>query len=179
MADRRADWPQGVSVSGKAGPKLHIVTGEVNAGKTTRMRELYRQTAAADGILSEKRFDREGFCGYHLVRLRSGETMALALPEAAYHGQFTQACRRGPFVFSDEAFRFAAAALVQLCADPDVSAIFLDEAGPLELRGQGFAGVLPALLSSGKELYVTVRSSCLQAFIQTYGIAQYHLIPVT
>ncbi len=80
---------------------VHIVTGEVNAGRTARMRELYRQTAAADGILSEKRFSGEGCCGYHLVHLRSG-----------------------------------------------------------------------------KELYITVRTGCLQAFVQTYGIARYQLIPV-
>lgn len=157
---------------------VHIVTGEVNAGKTTRMRELYRQTAAADGILSEKRLSWEGCCGYQLVRLRSGETMAFALPEMAYHGQFTPACRLGPFVFSQEAFRFASGALAGLCADPCISAIFLDEAGPLELRGQGFAGALPALLRSGKELYITVRTGCLQAFVHTYGIARYQLIPV-
>ena len=174
FAGRCRAGPSGCLVMGA----VHIVTGEINAGKTTRMRDLYRQTAAADGFLSEKRFDREGFCGYHLVRLRSGETMDLALPEAAYHGQFSQACRLGRFVFSDEAFRIAEAALAQLCADPEVSAIFLDEVGPLELRGQGFAGTLPALLRSGKELYITVRTGCLQTFIRTYGLAQYQLIPV-
>jgi nucleoside-triphosphatase THEP1 len=157
---------------------VHIVTGEVNAGKTARMKELFRQTAAADGILSEKFFDKDVFCGYRLVHLQGGESMALAVPEAAYHGQFAEACRLGPFVFSAEAFRFGRELLERLCADPAVGAIFLDEVGPLELRGQGFADALPAFLQSGKALYVTVRSNCLQAFLRKYEIAEYRLIPV-
>jgi nucleoside-triphosphatase THEP1 len=159
-------------------PAVTIVTGAVNAGKTARMRELFRQAAKADGILSEKIFDKGGFCGYRLVHLRSGETKELALLETEYHGQFTEAWRLGSFVFSAEAFRFGCELLERLCANPGAGSIFLDEAGPLELEGQGFAGVLPSLLRSGKELYITVRGGCLQAFIRAYGIADYLLIPV-
>lgn len=159
-------------------PSVNIVTGEVNAGKTARMRELFRQSAKADGILSEKIFDREGFRGYRLVRLQGGETMELALSEAAYHGQFTESCRLGPFVFSEEAFRFGTGTMERLCADPLVGALFLDETGPLELRGKGFSGVIPAMLRSGKELYITVRSDCLQEFLRKFEIADYLLLPV-
>ena len=52
-------------------PGLHIVTGAVNAGKTSRMKELYCQTPSADGFLSEKVFSGGVFLGYRLVRLRS------------------------------------------------------------------------------------------------------------
>lgn len=159
-------------------PMVNIVTGEVNAGKTTRMKELFGQMAAADGILSEKFFDKGIFCGYRLVHLQGGESMALAVPEAAFHGQFTEACRLGTFVFSAEAFRFGKEILGRLCADPNVSVLFLDEAGPLELGGQGFADVLPTLLHSGKPLYMTVRSNCLQAFLRKYEIIEYRLIQV-
>lgn len=159
-------------------PTVRIVTGEVDVGKTARMRELYRQTAAADGVLSEKIFDNGRFCGYRLTRLGNGETRTLALIEEAYDGQFAEACRLGPFVFSAEAFRFGNGTLERLCADPAVGALFLDEAGPLELRGQGFAAVLPVLLRAGKELYVTVRSGCLREFLRTYEIEKYRLIPV-
>ena len=131
-------------------PTVNIVTGAVNAGKTARMRELFRQAAAADGILSEKIFEKGGFRGYRLVHLQSGEMKELALIETEYHGQFTEACRRGPFVFSAEAFRFGRDVMERLSADPAVNTLFLDEAGLLELKGQGFAEVVPVMIRSGK-----------------------------
>ena len=54
--------------------------------------------------------------------------------------------------------------LERAIADPADRAIFQDEAVPLELEGRGSAGVLPGLLQSGKELFITVRTDCLMAF---------------
>ena len=142
------------------------------------MRELLRQTPAADGILSEKLFDKGHFIGYRLTHPQGGEGMELALLSKAYHGQFEEAGRLGPYVFSADAFRFGIGILEQSIADPAVRALFLDEAGPLELKGQGFAGVLPALLRSGKELYITVRTSCLESFLRKYPVSDYRLIQV-
>lgn len=159
-------------------PPVHIVTGNINAGKTARMRELYLEMAAADGILSEKLVENGAFYGYRLVHLRSGAAIVLALLDEKYHGQFPEACRIGSFVFSADAIRFGINILEQLCANPTISAIFLDEVGPLELGGCGFADVLPVLLHAKRELYITVRSRCVQEFLQKYRIMDYRLITV-
>lgn len=142
------------------------------------MRELFRQAPAADGILSEKLFDQGHFIGYRITHPRGGEAMELALLSKAYHGQFEEAGRLGPYVFSAEAFRFGTEILDRAIANPAVQAVFLDEAGPLELKGQGFAGVLPALLRSGRELYIAVRTGCLEEFLREFGIREYQLIQV-
>ena len=157
---------------------VHIVTGEVNAGKTTLMRTLFHSTPASDGLLSEKIYADGDFSGYHLVHLQSGETRELALLQKAYHGQFREACRLGPFVFSEEAFRFGTEILKRQSANPAVCTLFLDEAGPLELQGWGFAGVLPALLLCGKSLYITVRFGCLEEFLRKFEIVEYQLLTV-
>lgn len=159
-------------------PGLHIVTGAVNAGKTARMKELYRQTSAADGYLSEKIFSHGVFLGYRLVSLRGEEERLLALTKEAFHGQYHEACRLGEFIFSQEAFRFGIQGLLRMHKDPAVCSIFLDEAGPLELRGEGFASILSILLRGEKEIYLTVRSACLERFLITYGIEEYDLISV-
>lgn len=155
---------------------LTIVTGPVNAGKTARMRKLSLQAPAADGLLSEKIFRDGAFGGYRLVRLQGGEGMDLALPVSAFNGQFTEACRLGPFVFSAEAFRYGLRTLALLREAPAVQTIFLDEAGPLELRGEGFAAALPPLLQSGKALCIAVRSPCLRAFLRTFGVTEYRAV---
>ena len=159
-------------------PGLHIVTGVVNTGKTSRMKELYCQTPSADGFLSEKVFSGGVFLGYRLVRLRSGEGRLFALTEEAFHGQYREICRLGPFIFSQEAFSFGIRGLLSLYRDDNVTAIFLDEAGPLELGGLGFARILPILLHSGKDIYLTVRRACLEQFLIEFDIGEYELISV-
>ncbi|MFH1879816.1 MAG: nucleoside-triphosphatase [Bacillota bacterium] len=158
---------------------LHIITGEVNAGKTTRMKELYRQQQnTADGLISEKVFEGGHFLGYRLVHLQGCESMELALLKYEYHGQFSEACKFGPFVFSEAAFRFGVDLLRRLCADASIDSVYLDEVGPLELKGQGFAAILPQLLHSGKNLVITVRKACLEDFLDKYKIEDYRLILV-
>ena len=159
-------------------PGLHIVAGAVNAGKTSRMKELYCETPSADGFLSEKIFSGEVFLGYRLISLRGGEDRLLALTKEAFHGQYHEACRLGEFIFSQEAFRHGIQGLLRMHKDPGVCSIFLDEAGPLELRGEGFASILSILLRGEKEIYLTVRSACLERFLIEYEIEEYELIYV-
>ena len=72
--------------------------------------------------------------------------------------------------FSQEAFDFVVQGLLSIYWDDTVTAIFLDEAGPLELSGLGFARILPILLHSGKEIYLTVRRACLEQFLIEFDI---------
>ena len=142
------------------------------------MKELYRLTPDADGYLSEKVFSGGVSLGYRLVRLRGGEGRLLALTKEAYHGQYREACRLGSFIFSQEAFSFGIQGLLSLYRDDTVTSIFLDEAGPLELGGQGFARILPVLLHGGKDIYLTVRCACLEQFLIGFDIGDHELITV-
>jgi len=158
---------------------VHIMTGSVNSGKTARMRELLQSIPGADGILSEKLFDGACFHGYRVTHPATGDSRELALLEEFYSGQFAEACRIGRYVFSREALRFAREILLRLTVDDATLAIFLDEAGPLELRGEGFSDILPILLACGKDLYITVRSTCLERFMAQYEICEHLLIPAS
>ncbi len=113
------------------------------------------------------------------MSLDSDETAILALKREAYDGRFTQACRLGDYVFSEEAFRLGNGILRRLTEDPAVRAVFLDEAGPLELSGRGFAESLPALARSEKDLFIAVRAGCLADFLRTYEIENPRIIPVS
>lgn len=128
--------------------------------------------------MSEKVFSGGVFLGYRLVRLRSGEGRLLALTKENLRGQYREACRLGPFIFSQKAFSFGIRGLLSLYRDDTVTAIFLDEAGPLELGGLGFARILPILLYSRKDIYLTVRRACLEQFLIEFDIGEYELISV-
>lgn len=158
---------------------IHIMTGAVNSGKTTRMKKLLQRVPGADGVLSEKAFEGDCFRGYCLTHAASGEWRELALLEEFYSCRFPVAGRLGPYVFSREAFRFAREILMRLAVDDGTRAIFIDEAGPLELRGEGFSDVIPLLLACEKDLYITVRSSCLEGFLTRFGITEHALLPLS
>ena len=81
--------------------------------------------------------------------------MDLAVHQNCFHEQFHEAVRLGSFVFSSEAFHYGAEYIRRLCEDFYIYSVFLDEIGPLELHGQGFDAILPKLLHSGKEVYIT------------------------
>ena len=66
------------------------------------------------------------------------------------------------YIFSKKAFAQAKEALLKFQTD---GIVFLDEAGPLELKGEGYADCLDTLLSSSiAKLYVAVRSECVDEF---------------
>ena len=50
--------------------------------------------------------------------------------------------------------------------------VFLDELGPLELEGRGYAKCLKTLLDSDiSKLYIAVRSECLQEFTEKFSVS--------
>ena len=142
------------------------------------MRVISSHMPGAGGVLSAKVMDGSFVAGYRLECLPGGESAMLAMRAESFRGQFPEACRLGPYVFSGEAFALGCRALLAACADPAASAVFLDEAGPLELRGEGFAQALPPVLRCGKDVYVAVRDSCVEAFLRIYEVQEYELIRV-
>ena len=90
--------------------------------------------------------------------INSGKRKVLARTNRDFNSGFTV----GKYNFSEEAFDFATGILNYARAGETV---FLDEAGPLELKGKGYAGCIKKLLKMElSEFYVVVRKSCLRKF---------------
>jgi hypothetical protein len=133
--------------------KLLLVTGDRDAGKTAWLRRAAGETGAS-GILCIKHFGSEGFYGYDGVFLDAGSegdpvpmirpavglatvrvpTVRLAtVPEGETAGWFSW--RR--FVFNPAIFEEVLSRAERWSAP-----VIIDEAGPLEMEGGGFAAVL-------------------------------------
>ncbi|MGM0441942.1 MAG: nucleoside-triphosphatase, partial [Elusimicrobiota bacterium] len=139
--------------------RITIVTGPVGSGKTTRLQNIvsgYRDNQKSiSGIVAPAIFKDGHKVGYDVVDINSGKRKVLARTNRDFNSGFTV----GKYNFSDNAFDFATDILNHARAGETV---FLDEAGPLELKGKGYAGCIEKLLKMElSEFYVVVRKSCL------------------
>ncbi|WP_319560725.1 hypothetical protein [Marispirochaeta sp.] len=144
-----------------------LVTGGIDAGKTSYLRQQAAQNGAA-AWLSVK-----SFSGYDLLMLPAEQRIPLARPaDADVPGDW----------FHFRRFRFNPAAFVTAESfwrnyrGSTPKELILDEAGPLEMEGRGFAPLLRLLLATGADLSVSVRPSLLTALPQAFGFVPDRII---
>ncbi len=139
-----------------------ILTGEINSGKTSYLKELVAQSNAYAGILSVKKFENERFEGYDLFDVDSKSThefIRLSLASESITKRF---------VFDQKMFRYADK-LIKKGIDQGKT-IIIDEVGPLELSGGGFDCTLRQCLESGFSYLIVVRRGLVDAVIQRYEL---------
>lgn len=134
-------------LEGTAQRTVHIITGPQGSGKTALLGEIARALRARGqrvaGFLSHVVFENGQRVGYDIELLDSGERLPLCrtVMEGAEE-------RIGPFAFSPAGLAAGRRALAAAAAGP-VDAIIVDEVGPLELQGGGWAAPVRPLLQSG------------------------------
>lgn len=138
--------------------RVLFLTASIASGKTTALAAWAESNAGVAGILQP----RSG-SGRRLLDVSSGESVSL---EA---GPGQSAVLVGRFRFRSEAFAWANVRLVRAAATSNV--VVLDEIGPLELRGEGLAEGLGAILDRGRgKSIVVVRESLLEDVRRQFGL---------
>jgi nucleoside-triphosphatase THEP1 len=141
---------------------LIVITGSIGAGKSTVCLGLLSWAARTGhlcgGVLSHK---AEG--GVIVVEnISTRERRNLAGPPGLYDGP-----RIGDFSFSPQGIEFGLGAIRDGMSLP---LTLIDELGPLELAGSGFASAIPLLNSAHKgNQVVVVRESLLDLFLPLFG----------
>jgi nucleoside-triphosphatase THEP1 len=147
-------------------PKIIIITGKVNSGKTTMMEKFINDEkltgTSPSGIIARGVFKDKIKLGFDVIDISDGTSKPLARIDNYFENGFSV----GKYYFSEEAFDFARTALLNYSHN---GVVFLDEAGPLELSGGGYSACLKTLLDSDiARLYIVVRSECLTEFIEKF-----------
>lgn len=118
-------------------PRLIILTGERGEGKTTLCLSLAEEAKrlgwTVGGIASPGEWKDGRREGYWVRDLSSGEERKLATRSSNVETRHV-----GSFTFSPEGFAFGRRAL-WTAIKADVQLLIVDEIGPLELRGEGWA----------------------------------------
>ncbi|WP_407636664.1 hypothetical protein [Acetivibrio cellulolyticus] len=81
------------------------------------------------------------------------------------------------YSFSKEGFDFAFET-IQDVIQKDISPIFVDEIGPIELQEKGFYQLLSQLSSKDCSIYISVRETLLYAVIKKFKLKEYEIIKV-
>ena len=92
--------------------------------------------------------------------------------------QETREQRHGRYSFGEAGLSFATA-IVLNAVKQQISPIYLDEIGKLELRGSGFADLLRRALAAGPDLVLAVRDINVQSVARQFGIDDYRLVEVS
>ena len=154
---------------------VHIITGAIDEGKTRKVEAIYRQMKKGDGWVSGKIFLNEEFIGYEIQRLSTNEKLPLAYKKEYVPSGWDEIYAIGPFYFSKRAFEFAGKIIDEIIEE-NINPVFIDEIGPLELQGKGFCPMLEKILKTPKDVYIVVRSHCVNDAIKKFSIKNYETL---
>lgn len=148
--------------------KVFIITGNPQQGKTGFVIKLIERLKESGfrmgGFVAPGEFRNNKRFSFHLTDLKSGKTKPLCTREAD-GGEQT-----GPFVFFSDGQQFGRRIL-----EPenlkDCDFVVIDEIGPLELQGKGWAGSAVNILKNtvAKSIWV-VRRSILEQVIEKFAV---------
>jgi len=146
---------------------INIITGNIDSGKTTYLRNHYKKTKKGDGILCIKHFENETFIGYDLLHLKSGNKKSFIRKKENLPENWNKIFEIGIYSFSKKGYEFAEKILENIDNEP----IYFDEIGPLEIiQKKGFYYLLRQNLD--KELFLTVRESLFDDLLKTFNITK-------
>ncbi len=151
------------------GPVVYILTGPQGSGKTTMLQSLVplvrRHGLTAAGIRAPVVMDNGTRAGYNVEDVRTGDMLPLCRL-----GHVNPAATAGPFGFDPAGLRFGLDALsLDAVAQRDI--VLLDEIGPLELEGGGWAPALRTLLESYTgQLVLVIRPGLLNQAVQQWAL---------
>jgi len=157
---------------------IYIITGGIDEGKTRKIEAIYREMKKGDGWVSRKIFLNEEFVGYEIVKLSTGEKLPLAYKKGYGPSVWDEIYTIGPFSFSKRAFEFAGKIIDEIIKKK-INPVFIDEIGPLELQGKGFCPLLERILKTQKDVYIVVRTHCVEDVIKRFNIQGYKILTIS
>ena len=149
---------------------VKIISAGRGIGKTTFLRRYLSHLAtrgrAAGGVISPAVFDGDRRIGYDMIDIRSGtqrELARIAVPGSARPDV-------GPYSFDKDAVAAGNASIISALRDK-LDIVAIDEVGPLEFRGAGWAPALNVALReclAEVQLIVVIRESLLNDLPESF-----------
>jgi nucleoside-triphosphatase THEP1 len=155
---------------------VHIITGKVNSGKTTSLRNQFAKHPG-EGFFLAKVFFEDKVIGQDIVSFTTGQFLPFSRKKNWLPENWDEIGEYRNYSFSQKGLDFAKE-IFERALKEQINPLYLDEIGPLELKGEGFSDILKKCLASEAELYLAVRTGCLKDVLKSFDIRDYELIHV-
>jgi nucleoside-triphosphatase THEP1 len=154
---------------------ITIVTGKINSGKTTAMIRHYHEHKRGDGFVSIKSMLDNHVDHYTIMRLSTGEEKLLMVHEKSHLFHEPSSMRIGPYHVMLEAIQWVEDEM-KIMIETNISPLYLDEIGALELNHQGFHPLMMAMIHSSMDLILVVRESLFDEVVNMYHLKDIKII---
>lgn len=160
--------------------KVIIITGGVEAGKTTSLRKvsekLIQSGKLVSGFISPRIMDGDKTVAYSIENLKTGETLPFLSEKSVSEDGDVQSI--GKYFINSETEQKAKQILSDALQD-GAEVVVIDEVGRLELRGDGWHNELHELLKANKTtLVLSVRDSFVESVIEKFVMSEVQVISV-
>lgn len=155
---------------------IYLLSGPINSGKTSWVLRDFQQYPDADGFACKKVWAEGQHIGYDLFHLQTGLSCPFIRTLDHRPPDWDEsALLNDRFSFSSAGFLFARH-ITQNAILNGVKRFYLDEAGHLELRGEGFSHLLHALLGADIDLLIVVRETLVEQMAEVYQLKEFSTI---
>ncbi len=138
-----------------------MITGDVNSGKTTALINHYKMNRQGDGFALPKFFLSGRPAGQEILRLSTCEKKLFSYTDE-FRGLYPPAFSHYQnYYFTAGGIAFANTIAEEIIQN-NINPVYLDEIGPVELMKRGFYPIVLTMLACKKDLFLVVRSSCLE-----------------
>ncbi len=169
LVHRTEHWLRELEVAQTPHPGLVLLSGAVHEGKTTRLLEvvdlLKNSGYSVGGFYSRAVLEGGARTGYDICDF--SRTICQTLSRRKGQGLW----RIGDYEVTEEGYRTGQQLLQQAALNPTGLCV-IDEIGPWELAGNGWASNLPELLENRVPMIWVVRKSILEAVVAKWNLQQ-------
>lgn len=157
---------------------LYIITGEQGSGKSEMIRSISKglksKGISVAGICAIGLWENGQRSGFVIESIPTGDSLVLC--ENKSHPGWMQFRR---FWFNPEAF-LSGRKWLDKAVESNSDVIIVDEIGPLELQGEGWANNLPGIFAQSERRLViaTIRPSLTEKIISTFNLKPLRVIDV-
>ncbi|PAT01587.1 hypothetical protein CI105_05810 [Candidatus Izimaplasma bacterium ZiA1] len=156
---------------------ITIITGKINSGKTTYIKNLYQKDKKGDGVISIKEMIDNTVDNYQSLHLKSNQIFSQVLRNTHTLNEDEIICQIGPYNFLESGL-VQSSKLFHQMIDNFISPIYIDEIGLLELDDKHYHNIFKELIKSGLDIVFTVRTDLLDQIIKKYNIKEPKIIRI-
>lgn len=159
-----------------------IITGKMNSGKTTRIKNIFEHTEEGDGFISRKIMIGTDVYGFNAIRLSDGFEFPFMIHERYYYDEsifsddtgFAYIYEIGPYKVLKYAIEFIDGTYLKLI-EKMISPLYFDEVGLLEVKGLGYAKHILSALNNKLDIIITAREDLILDIIEFFDITKYEI----